>query len=223
LLADKFLENNYKYLSNRIHKEYDTKKLLASKNEIEKSLTFRKQLDIAFGVIIVLLIGLIGYLVQRSIENRRKFRKLMARKEKTVKPVVEKKPIGELDINPEVVASVLKGLDKFERTEKYREKDITLPKLASMFDSNIVYVSKIISHHKHKKSIDYINDLKIDYIINQLQSNSRVRNYTNKALGEEAGFSTTQHFTRAFSKNTGISPTYFIQKLKKTIASGKSQ
>mgnify|MGYP002360968308 FL=1 len=222
LLADKYLNSNYKYLSGRIHKEYDTKKLIQAKDEIEELLRFEKKQNIFFIILIAILIGWLGYMIYKARENKRKFRKLMERKTQQSKPTAEikLKNTGNLNINPDVIASVLKHLDKFEASEKFLAKDITLPKLAKMFDSNIVYVSKIISHSRQKKSTDYVNDLKIDYIIIQLRENSRFRNYTNKALGEEAGFSTTQHFTRAFSKNTGISPTYFIQELKKTISAG---
>jgi len=222
LLADKYLNSNYKYLSGRIHKEYDTKKLIQAKDEIEELLRFEKKQNIFFIILIAILIGWLGYMIYKARENKRKFRKLMERKTQQSKPTAEikHKNTGNLNINPDVIASVLKHLDKFEASEKFLAKDITLPKLAKMFDSNIVYVSKIISHSRQKKSTDYVNDLKIDYIIIQLRENSRFRNYTNKALGEEAGFSTTQHFTRAFSKNTGISPTYFIQELKKTISAG---
>ncbi len=222
LLADKYLNSNYKYLSGRIHKEYDTKKLIQAKDEIEELLRFEKKQNIFFIILIAILIGWLGYMIYKARENKRKFRKLMERKTQQSKPTAEikLKNTGNLNINPDVIASVLKHLDKFEASEKFLAKDITLPKLAKMFDSNIVYVSKIISHSRQKKSTDYVNDLKIDYIIIQLRENSRFRNYTNKALGEEAGFSTTQHFTRAFSKNTGISPTYFIQELKRTISAG---
>jgi len=225
MLADKFLNNNYRYLSARIDKEYDTRKLIQAKDEIEKSFRSEKQQNLFFIGLIIVLLASLGYMIYNARANKRKFKKLMERKTQHVKPVSGKKISnnGSLGINPDAVASVLKHLDKFEATEKFLAKDITLPKLAKMFDSNIVYVSKIIAHSKLKKSTDYINDLKIDYIINQLHENSKFRNYTNKALGEEAGFSTTQHFTRAFSKNTGISPTYFIQELKKTLATGKSE
>ncbi|SCY96364.1 hypothetical protein SAMN02927903_03122 [Flavobacterium caeni] len=222
LLADKYLTNNYKYLYGRIHKEYDTKKLLHAKGEIEKSLRFEKQQNIIFIILIAILLAWLGYMIYKSRENKRKFKRLMERKAQQVKLTAEAKlkNTDTLKMNPEVKASILKHLDNFESSEKFLEKGITLPKLAKKFNSNIVYVSKVISHSRLKKSTDYINDLKIDWIIIQLRENSKFRNYTNKALGEEAGFSTTQHFTRAFYKNTGISPTFFIQELKRTIATG---
>ncbi|WP_350028980.1 helix-turn-helix domain-containing protein [Flavobacterium terrisoli] len=64
--------------------------------------------------------------------------------------------------------------------------------------------------------MEYITDLKLDYIIHLLKTESRYRNYTHKALGDEVGFGSTQNFTRAFKARTGISPTYFIGKLRKS-------
>jgi AraC-like DNA-binding protein len=119
-----------------------------------------------------------------------------------------------LEIKAEIVELALKNLDKFERNQKYLEKDMTLSKLATILNTNTKYASKIIAKHRGKGSIDYITDLKIDYIVEKLKNENKFRNYTNKALGEEAGFRSTQNFTRAFKYRTEISPTYFIQKLK---------
>jgi AraC-like DNA-binding protein len=215
LKADKDLEANYKYLSGKIHKEYDTKKLLQGKARIEASLQNRKAIDITIiGILVLVVASLVYWHLETQKRNRKKFEELMARVQP---PHKEKKPVENLDINPEVVAAVLKHLEKFEKSNKFLEPDMSLTKLAGIFDSNTKYVSKIIIHHRGKKSTEYINDLKIDYIIELLKASNRIRNYTNKALAEEAGFSTTQHFTRAFASRAGISPSYFIQEFKKDI------
>ena len=106
---------------------------------------------------------------------------------------------------------------KFEQNKKYLEKDVTLMKLASFLNTNTKYVSKIILRYRDKKTIEYVTDLKIDYIVKILKTEKKYRNYTNKALGEQAGFGSTQIFTRAFKIRTGISPTYYIQELNKTL------
>ena len=124
------------------------------------------------------------------------------------------------DINPEIEAGIIKNLEKFERNKKYLEKDMNLVKMAVLLNTNTKYVTKIIVKHRGKGTIDYITNLKIDYIVVLLKNESKYRNYTNKALGEEAGFGSTQNFTRAFKVQTGLSPTYFIHKLKKSIDTG---
>lgn len=213
---------NYKYLSLRIHKEYDTKNLLDSKLEIEKNSLFRKNLVLVFGLIIIVLISIVAALFYSSIMSKRKIKRILEKKQKCQKQPVQIKPLEVLGIKAELVTSILQQLDVFEKQKKFLTKDITLTKLAIMFDSNIVYVSKIISHHKNKKSVDYINDLRVEFIVEIIENNSKFRNYTNKALGEEAGFSTTQHFTRAFIKKMEISPTDFVQRINKRANSRKN-
>ena len=97
---------------------------------------------------------------------------------------------------------------------------MTLVKMASLLNTNTKYVTKVIAKHRGKGTIDYITDLKINHIIDILKKESKYRNYTNKALGEEAGFGSTQNFTRAFKAQTGLSPTYFIYQLKKSTETG---
>jgi YesN/AraC family two-component response regulator len=107
-----------------------------------------------------------------------------------------------------------------KNSEQFLAKDITLPKLAKKFDSNIVYVSKVISHSRQKRSNDYINDLKIDWIINQLRENSKFRTTLTKPWAKKQDSAPHSISQGHFSKNTGISPTFFVQELKSAIAAG---
>lgn len=220
LKVDSVLNTNYKYLSGKIHKDYDTKELLKERDEIQKLLHERKQNDILFISIIIFLFFVMIFFAYRYIRNKKiykqRFEELMKKNEKT-QPVTEIKNADKssLDINSDAVANVLKQLEKFERDKKFLEKDWTLVKLSAAFNSNTKYLSKIIFHYRGKGFVDYINDLRVDYIVELLKNDKKIRNYTNKGLAEEAGFSSTQRFTNAFISRTGISPTYFIQELSK--------
>ena len=213
LKVDQVLHQDYKYLSGKIHKDYDTKKLLQAKTDVEQSM---KYTTIAAFISITIMAVIMAILVYRHFKNKRLFEELMNRKPETSQSLVSvnnSKEI-EIDINPEVIATILKNLEKFERNKKYLEKDMTLAKMASLLNTNMKYASKIIARYRDKGTIDYISDLKIDHIVELLKSENKYRNYTNKALGEESGFGSTQNFTRAFNNRTGLSPTYFINKLK---------
>lgn len=220
LKADSILNSNFKYLSGKIHREYDTKELVKEKKAIQKLLEKRKRNDIIFISTIVFLFFTLLFIAYRYFENKknykRRFEELIKKNDK-IHAVAPPKIMDEssLDINPDAVASVLKQLEKFEKDKKFREKDWTLVKLSAAFNSNTKYLSKIVYHYRGKKFVEYINDLKIDDIIVVLKTNKVARNYTNKALADEVGFSTTQRFTNAFISRTGISPSYFIQELKK--------
>jgi len=218
LKVDSVLHNNYRYLLAKVVKQYDTKKLLRAKSEIEHSMQTR---TIVGFTIIGLLVLVVVFLVYRHYANKRKYRQkyeeLMNRKPE-IRPAA---PISEKEIDPvmssEVEKVVLKNLDKFEANKKFLEKGMDLVRLAELLHTNTKYVTKIIQIHRGKGTIEYISDLRIDYLVELLKTDNRFRNYTNKALGEEVGFGSTQNFTRAFKARNVISPTYFIQELKKDL------
>ena len=243
LKVDHILGQNYNYLLRKIVKEYDTKELLKSKHDIENAMTFRTV--IGFSIIFLMALAII-YLIYRHFKNKRLFKELMKRD--TTNPIILERSNKEIvfekiakhntinnivpennnkqasqEISPDIEIGILKNLRKFELDKKYLQKDMTLVKMASLLNTNTKYVTRVIAKHRDKGTIEYITDLKIDFIIEILKKESKYRNYTNKALGEEAGFGSTQNFTKAFKARTRISPTYFIYQLKKSIAAGNPQ
>lgn len=237
LNVDKTLARDYKYLLKKIVKEYDTKELIKAKNAIENTVVFTR---IAACIIVLFMAVIIICLIRKNRRNRKLFEELMNRD--TANHIVpsdmifeeseiEISEIGDSDIHdkpgrtisPDIEAAIVKKLDKFELNKKYLEKDMTVRKMAALLHTNDKYVTKVIAKHRGKGTIEYITDLKLDYIVEMLKTESRYRNYTHKALGEEAGFRTTQSFTRAFKLHTGITPTYFIYKLKKSMVADNSQ
>lgn len=217
LQVDSILNNKYKYLSGKIHKEYDTKNLLIEKEAVQNLLDKREERDKLLLLVIVFLLGLSLFLTYRYVTNKKRYRKRFEELMKKNGVTTQKRTLSkkELSINPDAVAEVLEQLEKFEGDKKFLDKNWTLVKLSAAFNSNTNYLSKIIFHYRNKKFVEYLNDLRVDYIIKRLKEDKVVRNYTNKALAEEAGFSTTQRFTNAFKSRTGISPTYFIEELAK--------
>ena len=217
LAFDKILHKNYRYVSYKLHKEYDTKSLLIAKIEIENQLSSsRKKYNVAVLTMILIIVALVLWHIKSRKRDKQNFDQIMLRmSEKKVDEI----PFcaTKININPEVVKSILQNLKKFENNNKYLEKDMSLPKMARVLDTNTKYVSLIIAEYRGKKLSSYINDLKIDYIVDLLRTQKKFRNYTNKALAEEAGFGSTQIFTKAFINRNKISPTYFIQELNKII------
>lgn len=214
LKIDQLLEHNYKYLSGKITKVYDTEKLLQTQRNLENSNNSITNIAISTTAV---LMSIISFLVYRHFRSKKLFQELMKRQPATSKLFVANGS-KELDINPEIVAAILKKLEKFEISKKYLEKEMNLLKLASLLNTNTKYASKIIAKYRNKGIIEYITDLKIDHIIELLKSDNKYRIYKNKSLADEAGFGSTQNFTRAFKSRTGISPSYFCTELNKSIA-----
>lgn len=219
LKVDSILHSRYRYVSGRIHKDYDTKELLFEKKNIEMLLNKKKRNDFIINGVIVFLFLSIVFLIYRDVRNRKVYRQRfndLMKKSETVSKVESKNMnYGIEDINQEVVASILKQLEKFEKDKMFLEKDLTETKLAVLFDSNIKYLSKIIAHYRGKKFVKYINDLKVDYLISLLKEDKKIQNYSNKGLSEEAGFSSTERFAKAFFSRTGMPTSYFMEELRK--------
>lgn len=219
LKADSVLDNNFRYLSTRVRKVYDTNLLLKDKKQIEDSFNKRRYNDLIFAGIAVFFLVVILFIAYRHIRSRnlyrRKFEELMKQNGSAGREEARIVSQGIDDISKDTVALVLRQLEKFEREKKFLEKDLTTAKLAAVFNSNPKYLSKIIYHFRGKKFTTYIADLKIDYIISVLKQDQKVRRYSNGALAEEAGFTTTQRFANAFFARAGCPTSYFIGELNK--------
>lgn len=218
LKADSLLGKEFRYLIKKVHKEYDTAELLTEKEKIESELKRSRWSGWATAGLASVLAIVIVLLILRQRRLQRQYRRHF---DELIKPSgnpISKSPLSsheKLDVNPAIVESIIKKLDEFENKRGYLKKDLNANKLASNCNTNSKYLSKVINHHKQKSIVTYINDLRIDYLVERLKNESLLRNYTNGALADEAGFSTAQHFTSTFKKRTKISPGYFVAELNK--------
>jgi len=122
-----------------------------------------------------------------------------------------------MSINDDTVKHILARLAKFEKSQKYLRQDMSLSGLATYLDTNNKYLSEILKQYKGKKFSDYINGLRIVYITEVLYKNPIYREYKISYLAESCGFGSREVFAVVFKKETGISPSYFINNLKKDI------
>lgn len=218
LKADSLLLKTHDNLYDNIHKNYDTEELVQERQNMKLQLShersYRKLLlacaALVTSIIMILLAG------NRRRQNRIFRELLIDNKKRAHKP--PKDVPKELEIAPETIEKILRLLEKWERAMRYLEMDITQTTMAVYLETNIRYLSDIILVYRGKKFPDYINDLKVDYIIKQLKTDKHKRMYTHDALAKEAGFSTTQRFVQAFKARTGISPSFFSEKIRKEMA-----
>ncbi|RXM48055.1 helix-turn-helix domain-containing protein [Flavobacterium sp. YO12] len=227
LKADTLLTENSRYIVGKIHKQYDTTELLSEKEKIaaensiiRQKLVWKKKYERIFTVSIILMSISIIALIYRHYRIRSIYKKnyqLLIRKidAKKNSPKVKTDAVPLKNISSETASLLLKQLENFENKKRFLEKDWKLGSLAADFNTNAKYLANILEHYRQKGINEYINGLRIDYIIPLLQTESRLKYYTYAALAQEAGFSTTERFTKAFLAKTGIAPSYFIGQLKK--------
>lgn len=109
---------------------------------------------------------------------------------------------------------LLNQLSTFEEDKGFLENGITLNSLAKKLETNSSYLSKVINQVLNKNFSNYINDLRIEYAVVELQQNTQLRVYSVNGMAEEFGYNTAESFSKAFKRKTGIYPSYFIKKLK---------
>lgn len=118
-------------------------------------------------------------------------------------------------ITDETTKILLQKLEKFERSDKFLRKDISLTWVANHLNTNTKYLSEIIKIHKNKSFNNFINGLRIDYVTRKLVEDPVYREYKISYLADECGYSSRQVFVISFKKETGLTPSYFIENLKK--------
>ncbi|WP_282085534.1 AraC family transcriptional regulator [Aquimarina algiphila] len=222
--VDSILDSNYKNLSRKMVREYDTPRLLEEKQDLIDDLELKEKrtsVKLFIAIIITLLLIIFVVLVYiKNIRYKKRFEELM----KTSSAEIEVKETRQLKnssspeaigISKDIVKIVLSGLQKFEDKEGYLSSNITTGDLAKQLKTNSKYLSKIINTYKQKSFSVYINELRIEYVIDKLKNDSKFRLYTIKAISREIGFNTTEAFSKSFYKKTGIYPSYFIKQLEK--------
>ena len=117
-------------------------------------------------------------------------------------------------ITTETLRKLLIKLDRFERSDLYLKNDISLLKLTSFCGSNTKYISHILNFCKERDYNNYINELRIQYIVKKLQSDRQYRKYKIAVLAKEAGFSSPNKFSFIFKNSKGILPSTFIRNLQ---------
>lgn len=185
------VENNYKD---------EEKSLLESR----KSILFY---IIAAGSIIIILILIRFLQISTQIKEYRNFIS-------KINILKEKKTSQPQTIPEKTESLLLEKLQNFEKSEDCIDPNISLQNLAKKLETNTKYLSEAINTHKQKNFNAYINELRINYIINKLKEKSIYRSYKIKYLAEESGFSTHSAFTAVFKSVTGMSPASYIQLLK---------
>jgi AraC-like DNA-binding protein len=227
MYIDSVLQINYKELSKKLQKEYDAPHLFSEK---EKLIQYLKKEEILsywiLGTLFLLLIGIGifgGYQYKHKKQYRLRFDAIMHQTKVTnenqtpILDINEIKPnsrqIVDIGIAEELVSQILEKLTQMETQKGFLQSNFTIQILSENFDTNSKYVSKIVNTYKGKTFIQYINDLRIEYALEELKNNHKLLNYTIQALAQEFGFNSAESFSAAFNKKTGIKPTYFIKEL----------
>ncbi|EDP97036.1 helix-turn-helix domain-containing protein [Kordia algicida OT-1] len=213
-------DSNHAYLTTVSYQKLDSLQIQNKQQELIVALTQKQQeFEIRYYTLagitlfLVLLFGVLCFFNKRGDKRLEKIVSLLEKYQNKEKKDSEKTTNNQLDIDETIISEILENLRVFEQEKGFLTSKITLHEFAKKIQTNTKYLSKVINTYKSKSFRNYINDLRVEHSINSLQNNLHFRKYTVSAIAKEAGFSTSESFTKAFRKRTGETVTEFVSKL----------
>ncbi len=169
--------------------------------------------SLASGLFII-LIGILILLKSESKKKRKKeiinYLEISRNNIIAVKPSI-KQTKKRLAIPEETEEVILHKLKRFESSNKFLNKDMSLAVLAGQFETNTKYLSGVINKHYHVNFNTFINKLRINYIIDKLKTDPNYIHYKISFLAKESGYSSHSSFATVFKSIIGMSPVTFIK------------
>jgi len=222
-LNDQVLEVNFRLGNVNVKKEMENIHRIN-----KKKVWFYKFIILFFAGLFFILIGLYAKSVKRKKEADKKVNALI----EDFKLKLElNNQVAEVSVSSNLDEKVIKGNLKltldFEKEEEifgklkglenklyYLNTDFTQQSVAKKIKTNTSYLSYVVNKRFGKSFSEYSNELKINYVIRKLMTDSKYRKYSTQALAESVGFKNAVSFTKSFSKRTGVTPIQFTKRLE---------
>ncbi|MCK8521488.1 AraC family transcriptional regulator [Aquimarina sp. D1M17] len=225
LSIDSIINRDYKSVNDQLLLEYDAKELIEDKEAIislmNKENTKFKNLNLVLLLVVIAAITITFYQYKKRKIYAKRFNNLISDQPKievhkdSNNDTIRQPVLNDIGISEDIVKALSEKIDHFEQNLGFLESNITTNSLAKEFNTNPKYISKVVRFYRQKSFVSYINDLRIDYALEKLKTDSKFRKYTIKAIAQEIGFNNTQSFSTYFHKKNGINPSYFINRLEK--------
>ncbi|VXC02009.1 conserved hypothetical protein [Flavobacterium sp. 9AF] len=195
------------------------------RSEIQKIIKDNNQkifLSKVFIIAFIFIFALLIFLIFNKFYTKKKFKE-------RIEKLIEEYEIGNaitdskkneksevaISLHVENENEILERFRQLIEKKEFLKTDFTQQFVAKKIKTNTTYLSSIVNKHYQKSFSTYLNELRINYVINEIMMNSRYREYTTQAIAESAGFKNADSFTTSFKKKTGITPFQFINEIKK--------
>lgn len=118
-----------------------------------------------------------------------------------------------LTLDDEKEKIIIQKLIKLEENLFFLNHDFNLQTVSKKIKTNTTYLSHVVNKNFGKTFSEYSNELKINYVIDELINNPVYRKYSTQAIAESVGFKNAISFSKSFSKRTGVTPIQFTKRL----------
>lgn len=197
--------------------QYEFKK--SKKNEIHKN----NQIKLWIGISILITLISIVVIFLKNRRNKKLKNLYIAAKENQGSFAKEygegsnneiKSKKTDLFINEETEKELIRKLEQFENKKQFTKIGLTASQMCSILNTNSKYLTYILKTYRSSDFTCYLNNIRINYIIDELYKNPALSKYKIAALAEMAGFASHAQFTKIFKEKKGMSPSTFLRFLE---------
>lgn len=223
-LRDEAVEVNYKLGVENLGDE-----MLDIQEKYKYEVFWNKALKVFY---VLLVVGIVFLLVKNIRDKNKAHKKMNAlieefkanleKKEIELPEIIEVQELEEISLKKENANltideakenKIVEKLLALEEKLEYLNADFTLTYVAKKVKTNTTYLSYIVNKRFGKSFGEYSNELKINYVINQMITNHLYRKYSTQAIAESVGFKNAVSFAKSFRKRTGVSPAQFANNI----------
>ena len=174
---DSTFQKGYKKWNKLLKDKYDFPHLIEDKESLIFELKNEKKNHFFIIASLILLVSIILFFAVRQFQLKKtykvRFENLIKNnsneKIENITEILKSNNSENIGIAEEIIESIIKQLILFEKNKGFLNSSITIQNLAQDFNTNSKYLSIIINAKKEKTFSQYINELRIDYIINELK------------------------------------------------------
>lgn len=181
-------------------------------SEKEKNMRLYATLSI---LVLLLLVGLVIYYLKKKKREEIRYKNIInSLQSETSKNNIETPPISSdkptVIMSEETEQQIVKSLINFENKKLFTTKGISIAQMAVMLKTNTKYLSYILKKHRDSDFSNYINTLRINFIIKELHDKPHLLHYKIAVISELCGYQTHSQFGSIFKTKKGISPSTYI-------------
>lgn len=216
-----------------IHKENEFNQIFMENENLrhekelqQKEMKITQQRYVVAGVSLAVLLStallIVTYIMYRRKEQM--YSNTVMQYENYRKKIAELKlgDISKIDSKNKSELELFNRLEDLMGKEKiYRQKDISLDRLADMLKTNRTYLSNVVNKYAGVSLPKYINSYRIQEAISLVADTEK--DIVLKAICEDVGYSSITSFYRAFQNETGCSPMIYRDRLMKMQKQSQNQ
>lgn len=226
-IASEEYEKNIEYLAD---KKNDLISRVSNRELQNEMLSIQKKYRSEFilgtilkSIIILFVLVLVFLLVKTYRDKKRIVAKVNLLIEESKREYDKEKSIDKISeinkksilISGEEEEEIVKKINLVNEKHLYLKQEFNQQYLAKKLKTNTTYLSYIFNKVYGKTFSVYYNELRLDFVINEIINNKKFREYSTQAIAESAGYKNADSFTISFKKKTGLTPFQFINEIKK--------